>query len=87
MGRKKYHRKTKQKITTKTAISKSELRAARRREEAEINDAISSKRGLNNQQNKEESNMLASANVSELGAVGIPADKETIINEFKTENL
>ena len=84
---KKYHRKTKMRITTKNAISKSELRAARRREEYQINEATSSKREIKNQQNKEESDMLASANVSELGAVGIPADKETIINEFKTENL
>ena len=89
MGRKKYHRKTKQKITTKTAISKSELRAARRREEAEINDAISSKRGLNNQQNnkKEEVNnvMPVCAEINDTEIAKKSASKETVINEFKNE--
>ena len=84
MGRKN-RRKTK--ITTKTAISKSELRAARRREESQINEAISSKREIKNQQKEEGSSMLACAKINDVGAVGIPADKETVLNEFKNENL
>lgn len=88
MGRKKYCRKTKTKITTKTAISKSELRAARRREEMQINQAISSKREVQNRQNKkEEDDMLACAKINNVGAVGIPVDKQTVINEFKNEKM
>ena len=85
MGRKNY-RKTKMKITTKNAISKSELREARKREESQINEAISSKREIRNQQNKKEkADMLATAKNNDISLVEVSVNNETIINEYENK--